>query len=171
MIIDRDGVDGFNIRKLGEALGVNGASLYHHYENKTAIFEDTARLVLSKVEPPNPFEDDFVESAVRSSHGYRDALLTHPNAIPLMLQRRPSEGRPLAIAHLVTGFTRYGVSLQHALWGIESLESLVIGSALVQSSRDQDGQDAKAKAKAANKERAYFEGTLRAVLASIISRK
>jgi TetR/AcrR family tetracycline transcriptional repressor len=170
MIIDNDGVDGFNIRKLGAALGVNGASLYHHYESKNAIFEDAARMLLSNVESPNAFEPgDFIASAIRSSHGYLDALLEHPKAIPLVLLNLPSIGRPEATSHLITGFTRLGVSPQDAVWGIETLEALVIGTALVQSSRAYAEIQAKTKAVAAD-ERQFFDSTLRSILDTIVSR-
>ena len=49
-LIDEKGLEAFNIRKLGEMLGVNGASLYHPYNSKAEIFEDVARLVLGGVE-------------------------------------------------------------------------------------------------------------------------
>jgi len=36
-IIDTEGIDALSIRYLAEKLGVNGASLYHHFQNKDEI--------------------------------------------------------------------------------------------------------------------------------------
>ena len=33
-VIDRDGLDGFNLRLLAQELGVNPSSLYHHFHDK-----------------------------------------------------------------------------------------------------------------------------------------
>lgn len=47
-MIDRDGLDGFNIRKLAHELGVNPSSLYHHFHDKNEILNRVCRLVLDE---------------------------------------------------------------------------------------------------------------------------
>ena len=47
-VIDRDGLDGFNIRKLAHELGVNPSSLYHHFHDKNEILNRVCGLVLEE---------------------------------------------------------------------------------------------------------------------------
>lgn len=53
-IIDEHGLQGLSIRRLAEALGVNGASLYHHFRNKDEILAGVAELALAEVRMRQP---------------------------------------------------------------------------------------------------------------------
>ncbi|HTR69406.1 MAG TPA: TetR family transcriptional regulator [Mycobacteriales bacterium] len=130
-IIDRDGVDGFSIRKLGTELGVNGASLYHHFKDKDDILEGVKNLVLR--EAGVVFRDTpdmtWQEHVTRSVTRYRKALLNHPNTAPLMA---PDAMRPHAAeAHdyLIRKMTEDGVPSKYAYAILESVETLAYGSA------------------------------------------
>lgn len=85
-IIDRDGLDGFNIRKIGKELGVNGASLYHHFSDKEAILHGVRLRVIRESnvgDPPAPGEP-WQRYLHRTTAGYRRSLLRHPNVAPLL---------------------------------------------------------------------------------------
>lgn len=45
-IIDRDGVEGLSMRRMGQALGRDPMSLYRHAANKAALLDGVAELVL-----------------------------------------------------------------------------------------------------------------------------
>ena len=51
-LIDSEGIDGFSMRRLGQALGVEAMALYNHYKDKDAILDAVASLVLSSVPLP-----------------------------------------------------------------------------------------------------------------------
>lgn len=163
-LIDEVGVDGFNIRLLAKALGVNGASFYHHYENKSEIFDDAARLLVSEVEQPTQLDDDFVEAAVRSSVQYREVLLNHPNAVPLMLQKLPLAGRYAQVGVLRANIERLGATSRQAMWAGEILESVILGSVLIRTARTTDEHDELDLH--GDEEREFFENSIRALLLS-----
>jgi AcrR family transcriptional regulator len=85
-IIDRDGLDGFSIRRIGRELNVNGASLYHHFSDKDAILQGVRLLIVRESDvAEEPLADDSWQDYVhRTAVNYRRSLLRHPNAAPLM---------------------------------------------------------------------------------------
>jgi TetR/AcrR family transcriptional regulator, tetracycline repressor protein len=164
-LIDEVGVEGFNIRLLAKELGVNGASFYHHYEGgKSEIFDDAARLLVSEVEQPVQFDDDFVEAAVRSSIQYREVLLRHPNAVPLMLEKLPLAGRYAQVGVLRANIERLGASPRQAMLAGEILESVVLGSVLTRTART--AEERKELDLHEDEEREFFEKSIRALLLS-----
>ena len=46
-VIDREGLVGLSMRRLGAELGVEGMALYRHYPQKEAILDQVVELVLS----------------------------------------------------------------------------------------------------------------------------
>jgi len=86
VLIDESGLESFSVRRLGQALGVNPASLYHHFPDKAAILHQVCLRVMREGrvgEPARPAEgwQDYLR---RMAHGYRNGLLRHPNVAPLM---------------------------------------------------------------------------------------
>lgn len=49
-IIDRDGIDGLSMRRLGKALGRDPMTLYRHAPNKAALLDGVAELVFEELE-------------------------------------------------------------------------------------------------------------------------
>jgi TetR/AcrR family transcriptional regulator, tetracycline repressor protein len=131
-IIDKDGLDAFSIRRLGSELGVNGASLYYHFQDKDEILRGVRQLVLAEagVLLPRSKTATWEDYVVRSVSRYRDALVRHPNAAPLMA---PGVMPPTGLMrrdHLVTKLVDGGVPLQYCYAIIDSVETLAFGSAL-----------------------------------------
>src|SRR5439155_5825211 len=86
-IIDTEGLEGFSIRRLADALGVRGASLYHHFRDKDEILDGVATLAFAEL---RPLEDDtagWVDWLMEMARSYRQALLAHPNLVPLVFGR------------------------------------------------------------------------------------
>lgn len=132
-LIDRDGTETFSIRRLGDELGVNGASLYHHFKDKDEILDGVRRLVMREggVQATDSSRLTWREYAARSVARYRAALLKHPNIAPLMA---PGMMRPLGITgreYLVGRMVEAGVPLHLAYPIIDSIETLAFGSALL----------------------------------------
>ncbi|ABW12109.1 transcriptional regulator, TetR family [Parafrankia sp. EAN1pec] len=137
-IIDRDGLEGFSIRRLGDELGINGTSLYYHFEDKDAILHGVRMLVLREgqvgAEPLESFTwQEHLRTAVIQ---YREVLLRHPNTAPLMSPAALL--RPLGLAHrdrVVAKLVDEGVPAEHAHAVIDSAETLAYGSALLNPHR------------------------------------
>ena len=86
-LIDRDGLDALSMRKLGSELGVEAMSLYNHVPNKEALLEGVTETMLGEVDL-RPVEGDDWASAIRAAAlSFRDVLLAHPNAIPLIASK------------------------------------------------------------------------------------
>ncbi|BCP14176.1 TetR/AcrR family transcriptional regulator [Mycobacterium paraintracellulare] len=140
-VIDRDGLDGFNIRKLAQELGVNPSSLYHHFHDKNEILNRVYRLALdeSRVFAPLRVDAPWQVYVKKSVALFRRALMRHPNIAPLMTPSGPlgrfgdSLGRRGVEVLLAEGVpTKYIYAI------IDSINALAYGSAQLnpQSSGD-----------------------------------
>jgi TetR/AcrR family tetracycline transcriptional repressor len=132
-IIDADGLDALSIRRLGKELGVNGASLYHHFQDKEEILQGVRLLVLqeARVLPPTAKGATWHDYVTRSVARYRAALLRHPNTAPLMA---PEIMRPVGLGHrerLVAKMIEEGIPVRYCYPIIDSAETLAFGSALL----------------------------------------
>ncbi|HEV7978468.1 helix-turn-helix domain-containing protein [Amycolatopsis sp.] len=86
-IVDAEGLDALSIRRLGDALNVNGASLYHHFKNKDDILQGVTQLALAGVTSPHTESDNWRVWLPLNAYRTRQALVAHPELIPVMLRR------------------------------------------------------------------------------------
>jgi len=141
-VIDRDGLDGFNIRKLAQELGVNPSSLYHHFHDKNEILNRVCLRVLdeSRVLSPLRAGADWRVYVKKSVGQYRRALMRHPNVAPLMTPKGPlgqfsdSLGR-IGVAEMLAD----GVPSKYIYPIIDSINALAYGSALLNPQTSKDG--------------------------------
>ena len=132
-LIDREGLDAFNIRRLGDEIGVSGTSLYHHFKDKDEILEEVRALVLfeARVIPPRARKATWQDYVTTSATRYRSALVRHPNTAPLMAPGRMRTIGIRASEHLVSKMIEAGVPARHAYPIIDSAETLAFGSAML----------------------------------------
>jgi len=132
-IIDEEGIDALNIRRLAAEFGVNGASFYYHFNNKDEILAGAAELALDDVRTPRDTGEDWREWLLRNAQMYRKALLSHPDLIMVMLRR----GRlRIGLRRLDTSVKRLeqqGVPTEATAALVEALEIFAIGSALAEA--------------------------------------
>jgi AcrR family transcriptional regulator len=114
-IVDRDGLEALSMRHLGALLGVDPMAIYYHVPNKAALYDAIVEAVMAEVDPgPGPASGHKlapIEQLRQMALSYRDALLAHPNALPVVATRpvrtpaslRPTE-RMLAVM-VSLGFT------------------------------------------------------------------
>lgn len=143
-IADREGLEALTIRRLAEELGINGASLYHHFRNKDEILVGVATLALEGVRTPTDPAADWQEWLLQNLLEFRRALLAHPNLMPLLVRRHAMriglrEHNATAALLAVQGVTR-----ELVLPLLESLEALAIGTVMYASPIDaaEDTDDA-----------------------------
>lgn len=140
-VIDRDGLDGLNIRKLGDEIGFNGASLYHHFKDKEEILREVQHhLMETEGLAPAAGADahwrDVVSLAVTR---HRASMLKHPNCAPLMVG--PSRLRSFgARERLASMMLEQGVPARLIYAIIDSVEVLASGSALLNPQNDAPGE-------------------------------
>ncbi|MFF3896293.1 TetR/AcrR family transcriptional regulator [Streptomyces sp. NPDC001812] len=170
-IVDGEGLDALSIRRLGEALKVNGASLYHHFRNKDEILVGVTQLALADVATPRTENESWRVWLPLNAYRTRQALISHPELIPVMLRRAPLG---IGLAEVETSVQRLqseGVPLPMIAPLMESLELLAITSALQEtgmagSMKDEDGDIATPSLHAAHEARGMSSEELFQVTAS-----
>jgi AcrR family transcriptional regulator len=129
-LIDRDGLDALSMRHLGAALGVEAMSLYRHFPAKTALLESVVARLLAELLLPVPGSAPWQESFRVLARDYRQLLLRHPNAIPLLATLQLSNPGALGAAGAVMALLRdAGFDARTAFHVLSTAESYVIGFA------------------------------------------
>jgi hypothetical protein len=95
-IIDRDGVDGLTMRRLGRALDRDPMSLYRHAPTKASLLDGVAEIVLEQLTVDST-DPDWAGQLRTIAREFRRLTLTHPQVVPLLGTRssQPVGLRPL----------------------------------------------------------------------------
>lgn len=128
--IDAEGLSALSIRRLADELGVNGASLYHHFENKDAIVAGAAQLALAVVRAPEVGAGSWREWLKSIARRLRAALLAHPELIQVIVAKRSVGVGPKELEFSAAHLISEGVPSAPVMPLIDSLELVAIGSAL-----------------------------------------
>lgn len=129
-IIDEDGLDGLSIRRLAHTLGVNGASLYHHFQNKDEILVGAAELALADVRSPEESEDHWRHWMQQNARNLRAALLEHPALLPLIVSKRSLGMGVRMLDKSAARLMEEGVPSAAVMPLLDALELFAIGSVL-----------------------------------------
>ncbi|MFJ8864380.1 TetR/AcrR family transcriptional regulator C-terminal domain-containing protein [Streptomyces sp. NPDC102473] len=99
-LVDRDGLERFGVRRLGQELGVDPMSIYHHVKGKAALLDAMSEAVLAEVAATvyDDAADGWEDIARRTAHGYREMAYRHPQVFPLLVTR--AQTSPVAISAL-----------------------------------------------------------------------
>ena len=112
-IVDRDGVEGLSMRRLGEAVGRDPMVLYRHLPNKAAVLDGMVEMVFEQLSLDTT-HPDWAAALRDLAHDFRDLACAHPNVVPLLVTR------PLA--------TPLGMRPQAMLRQLEDMLALLIGA-------------------------------------------
>jgi len=135
-IIDNEGIEALSIRRLAERLKVNGASLYHHFENKEEIVVGAAKLALEEVRTPQTHDEPWRVWILRNARRLRQAFREHPDLVPVMLRRQPLGIGSAQMDATVALLEEENVPTGAIVPMLEALELYAIGSALHESRGD-----------------------------------
>ena len=106
-LADTEGLEGFTMRKLAEALGVEAMSLYHHVSSKADILDGMVDLVFAEIELPAG-TGEWKSELRKRTFSARAVLNRHPWAISLM-ESRSAPGMATLLHHdAVLGSLRQG---------------------------------------------------------------
>jgi AcrR family transcriptional regulator len=113
-IADGDGLDALSFRRVASDLDVTPMALYRYVDDKDALLDGIADLVLSELSEPPP--GDWREQLRATARSYRSVLLAHPGIVPIV-QSRPLLGPAgLRSADAVLGvFRRAGFAPEQAV--------------------------------------------------------
>jgi TetR/AcrR family transcriptional regulator, tetracycline repressor protein len=132
-VIDDEGLEALSIRRLADELGVNGASLYHHFANKDEILTGAARLALAEVRTPDTRSEPWPVWIKRNANRLRDALLEHPGLIPIVASRGPLELGTSMVESTAALLEAEGLRLGAVVPLLEALELFAVSSAMHES--------------------------------------
>lgn len=136
-IIDMEGIESLSIRRLAERLNVNGASLYHHFQNKEEIVVGAAKLALEDVRTPQTHDEPWRIWILRNARSLRQAFRNHPDLVPVMLRRQPLGIGVEQLDATAALLEKEGVPVGAIAPMLEALELYAIGSALHEARGDE----------------------------------
>ncbi|RII18685.1 Tetracycline repressor protein class B [Streptomyces sp. YIM 130001] len=133
-LADREGLKALSMRRLGEALGVEAMTLYHHVPNKAALLDGMVEQVVADA-VPGGFETANWQEGLRTyAESLTAALAEHPHVVPLLMSRPAVTPRNLQLMEDVVGaLYGAGFSLRRALDVVYAVTSFVIGHAATQA--------------------------------------
>jgi TetR/AcrR family transcriptional regulator, tetracycline repressor protein len=129
-LVDSEGLSALSMRKLGARLGVDPMAIYYYIPNKDALLDAIVEAVMAEVDlsvdvPSAPAEERIVNAA----RSYRDALLAHASALPIVLSRGPATPGAMRPVELLLGILRdAGLSPVQAMAGMNAIASTVRGT-------------------------------------------
>lgn len=131
-VIDAEGLQALNMRRLGAELGVRAMALYRHLPNKQAILDGVVDHILGSI-GELPAGLSARETARWFFTSFRRALAAHPNALPLAASAafRSGEARDRA-EQVVRALQDGGLAPADALETFHILESFTLGFAWVE---------------------------------------
>jgi TetR/AcrR family tetracycline transcriptional repressor len=86
-IVDRDGLEGLSMRKLGAELGVDPMAAYYYFPNKGALLDGLVEAVVTELDLTLDRAQPWQDRLRLIAHAYRNVLRRHPNALPVISTR------------------------------------------------------------------------------------
>lgn len=129
-IVDAEGLSALSMRRLGAVLGVDPMAVYYYIPNKEALLDAIVEAVMSEIDltiddPSAPTE----ERVLAAARAYRDVMLAHANALPIMLDRGPNTPAAMRPVELLIGILRdAGLSPSQAMAGMNAIAATVRGT-------------------------------------------
>jgi TetR/AcrR family transcriptional regulator, tetracycline repressor protein len=130
VLLDREGLSALSMRRVGQALGVEAMSLYHHVASKGALLDGIYEIVLSEL-PVAPPSRSWSKALRERAHAFHDVLRAHPHALPLFATRPAVTTATLSHVEGVLELLRgAGFSAADALQSLQTLSAFVVGHCL-----------------------------------------
>jgi len=133
-VIDRDGVAGLSMRKLGAEMGVEAMAIYHHLPNKAALFDGVVEHLWSEVKFAPPTAGlEWTEQLAVFMRSFRDILWRHPRAVPIVGTRPAvTPGMLALLERALELLTTAGLDAGEALDLINCMASFTVGHVLAE---------------------------------------
>jgi TetR/AcrR family transcriptional regulator, tetracycline repressor protein len=128
-LVDREGLKALSMRRLGAELGVDPMAVYYHIPNKQALLDAIVEAVMAEIDlSADHAADPPEERVIRAARAYRDVLLAHSHALPIVLGRGPATAAALRPVELLIGILRdAGLPPAEAFSGMNTIAAAVRG--------------------------------------------
>jgi AcrR family transcriptional regulator len=129
-LIEELGLDAFSTRKLGESLGCEAMSIYHHFPSKAHILDALVdRVIASMVIPDTRLSP--TQRLRELAHAWRRTAHRHPNFYAwLSLHRWNSETGVRFLSQILACFHDAGLAPERAARGFRVLGYYILGATL-----------------------------------------
>ncbi len=129
-LIERDGLDSFSTRKLGEVLGCEAMSIYHHFPSKAHILDALVDRVIGGATVP-PRDLDTVARLRAFARGWRAMALRHPRFFPMLsVHRLNSEVGIRYLNEILVALHDAGLEREQAARTFRAFAYFLVGAAL-----------------------------------------
>jgi TetR/AcrR family tetracycline transcriptional repressor len=129
-IVDRDGLAALSMRRLGAELGVDPMAAYYHIPNNEALLDAIVEAVMAEIDLASDDQSASPEERImNAARAYRDVMLAHANALPIVLSRGPRTPEASRPVELLIGILRdAGLPPLRALAGMNAIAAAVRGT-------------------------------------------
>ena len=142
-LVDRDGLEALSTRRLGEALGCEAMSIYHHFPSKAHLMDALIDLMLAEARIELLPEWSWLERLRRTAHGFRAMALKHPKFFPYFAVHRLNTPSGIAYIDGIIGMLRAaGFSDRDAATHFRIIGYYLTGAALDETSGYAQGPSA-----------------------------
>lgn len=142
-LVDREGLAGLSMRRLGAEVGVEAMTLYHHFTNKESVLDGLVEHVFARSGLPVAGGRSWQARLHGYAHSLRATLVEHPNLVPLVVSRPALTPQNLRLMEdALEELREAGFALSLALDILYSLNEFVIGHVAVSLGAGASGRDA-----------------------------
>jgi AcrR family transcriptional regulator len=139
-IIDTEGLDALSLPRLARELNVQAPSLYHHFADKAEILKAVARAIVVETRLPDPQSvPNWIEWLVALSLAFRDSMLRHRNAVPLLLQFMPRDVLIRNYNESALYLIEIGVPLEQVVLIMDGLDKFTLGAGITEAMHGDSG--------------------------------
>ncbi|TAM65784.1 TetR family transcriptional regulator [Mycobacterium sp.] len=139
-IIDTEGLDALSLPRLARELNVQAPSLYHHFTDKAEILKAVARAIVVETRLPDPQSvPNWIEWLVALSLAFRESMLRHRNAVPLLLQFMPRDVLIRNYNESALYLIEIGVPLEQVVLIMDGLDKFTLGAGITEAMRGDGG--------------------------------
>jgi TetR/AcrR family tetracycline transcriptional repressor len=131
-LLDEEGLDGVSTRSLARRLGIESASLYWHFRNKSELLNEMSAVVLTRHHhnPPPTDSDNWPEFISNNARSFRTALLAHRDGARLHAGTSPTATELERILAKVNYLVRAGFTRREAGMVLYASSQFTIGCVL-----------------------------------------
>jgi TetR/AcrR family transcriptional regulator, tetracycline repressor protein len=139
-LIDRGGLEGLSMRKLGTALGVEAMALYHHVRSKERLLAAVAERLDREIADTLDTSGDWLAALRQMARACRAVARQHPTAIALLAQREADAKIYLYVVNDRLHAAGFDPVLTALI--LHVVDCYAMGAALAESVRAQGGTEA-----------------------------
>jgi AcrR family transcriptional regulator len=133
-LVDADGIDALNMRRLGAELGVGASALYRYVPDKQALLDLLVDCVYAEIEAPE-ITADWRQRVVAYCDALRAALLSHPHLAPIVACRPVMGHAGVGILEVALAeLAELGFDAESARRIVDVIVSFVMGHVLTEVS-------------------------------------